>query len=535
MKPGSCWRAENRWQGHELNNAGMLRIIPRVGCARLAFRPSLAFRANHAVGPKLHRSVRCFGKEPVAGAGDGAGAGARAGVQFRKTASMIGKGVLVGTVLTGVVVATTHFTKVNKKDHRDDNREVQPDGTVIVRTKYYDGTRRQEYREDSQGRRHGPYTEWYPEGPLRVQCTYVHGNLHGELTTLYPNGKPESKIDYVNGKLEGHMKEWHPNGTPSEETTFKDGLREGASTRWDSQSTMMSHGHYRAGKREGLHTECHPNGKVASAFNYTDGQLDGEYRTMGEDGVVLTHGTCKGGVELGIQRRWHPNGKKKQESYYGTKGLEGSSTEWYDDGVSVRRQIPYRDGAPEGEAVGWHRDGKKEYVAPYQNGQLEGRVVVWSPEGTVTKEAHYKEGRVTKVVTCLDDQGRETVLPDGEIHVWKLCEAKDETYVYVKIRVPKEAKRVTPFAFTLADGAQTSYKARVEYGTVVGIFPPRYEEATSCIHSERVIYRVGQEVRPSSLNEDPNVECGAGINVHLQRDHCDQWIHDPKYDLYSLP
>ena len=126
-----------------------------------------------------------------------------------------------------------------------------------------------------------------------------------------------------------------------------------------------------------------------------------------------------------------------------------------------------------------------------------------------------------------DDQFRNFVLEDGEIFVWKACKVVKpdgkKSAVYVKLFVPEDAKRVTPYS-------RGCYKARVEYAVVFEIFDDdgnNYNSATSFVHENKtkhLVYTVGEIVRPDSFNPDPNVDCGAGINVHRHMDHCKIWF-----------
>ena len=546
---GIMLEGRHRWGTTDSTNADMLRIIPRLGCSRVGLRPNLMFRPlprlrHRPIVRRLGMVASDAGGDAGAQAGGGAGTGAGGGAGTETKSRKFWKmaiGVGVGTVVLGAVGYQYVL-------HYAFRTEVKPDGSKIVRDKRDDGSRWREYGESPQGRRHGPFTEWYPDGTVKVQATYVDGDLHGTCNSWYSTGRPWEKIEYEAGKWEGPKIRWHPNGQLHEMSTYKNHQLNGQITEWDNDGKVISQGTCKDGRREGVYTEWNFLSRTTSTYTYKEGRLDGEFAVTDENDHVITYGSYKDAKLSGPYYEWHSNGKKKLQANYGPNGMDGITLEWQDDnGVTIEYKIPYkddkvdglvtgwypdgkkkseefhRDGHREGRVLSWYPDGTKACEEFYADGKREGRAVLWNPDGKVTNDVHYKEDRVVSVVSQLDDRGRETVLPDGEIEVWKMCRASDNTYVYVQIRVPEEARRVTP----LQDIGEATYKARVEYGVVVGIQDrdgKAYTEATSFVHNERMVYRVGEEVRPSTLSMDPNVDCGPGIHVHRHRDHCDQWL-----------
>ena len=132
--------------------------------------------------------------------------------------------------------------------------------------------------------------------------------------------------------------------------------------------------------------------------------------------------------------------------------------------------------------------------------------------------------------SLFDERGRDCVLEEGEIYVWKACVIrkidKTETFVYVKLFVPKDAKKVTPLWNNLA------YKSRIEYGRIADIVDEddnHYTMAESIIYTDSrtgkpLQYIMGEFVIPNAYNSDINNSCGAGINVHRHKNHCRQWF-----------
>jgi uncharacterized protein YkwD len=66
--------------------------------------------------------------------------------------------------------------------------------------KYDDGTPRRKFAVDADGRKDGPYTEYFPDGKVKVKATYKAGRLHGTLTQ-YVAGKAVLTQPFQDGKL----------------------------------------------------------------------------------------------------------------------------------------------------------------------------------------------------------------------------------------------------------------------------------------------------------------------------------------------
>ena len=245
------------------------------------------------------------------------------------------------------------------------------------------------------------------------------------------------------------------------------------------------------GKRQGKYISMYDNGKKRFEFSYKDDKLEGAYR------------------------EWHANGQKFRECIYKNGKLEGAYLEWHDNGQKCK-ECYYKNNELEGKYTAWHN-----------NSLLSG---FYARFFLPTKKLYYKElifknGKITKIISMIDGDGRETVLPEGEIVVWKACKYKN-TNVYVKIKVPKEAKRVTVYS----RDPDRIYKARIEYGTVIEIVDEHdnnYTEATSfiCPFDKKINYIVGQQIRGDGYDDDINTKCGQGISVHRYKDHCRNWFY----------
>jgi antitoxin component YwqK of YwqJK toxin-antitoxin module len=65
--------------------------------------------------------------------------------------------------------------------------------------------------------------EWYPNGNIMAESHYdFQGRRHGDWKMWHPDGKPKSLTHYVDNLKQGEQWAWHPNGTLVEYNVHKD-------------------------------------------------------------------------------------------------------------------------------------------------------------------------------------------------------------------------------------------------------------------------------------------------------------------------
>jgi uncharacterized protein len=62
------------------------------------------------------------------------------------------------------------------------------------------------------GKKEGPYTEWYPNGQVRSTGHYKNDDLNGEINYWFEDGKPWAVNNYFRGSPVGHWIEWDRDG-----------------------------------------------------------------------------------------------------------------------------------------------------------------------------------------------------------------------------------------------------------------------------------------------------------------------------------
>lgn len=288
----------------------------------------------------------------------------------------------------------------------------------------------------------------------------------------------------------------YPDGNLKEIFTLMDGLRQGPCVVW------------------------YPNGQKWEERTYVAGKLEGPYRCFYEDGTIEIECTYKGDVKCGEFRRWHPNGQKWEEGYFKdpesvppTVGNEdGPYVSYYPNG-SIDVQCRYRDGKLVGTFRSYYESGGLEVEYTCGDHGEDGLYRRYYEDRSPWITVEYRAGTLIRVISVQDPLGRETVLPAGEIEVWRAgkvtAPGQRPRNVYIQMVVPREARRVTVF------DTDKRYRSRVEYAFVIDIVDHegrRYSEAGP--------YVVGQEVRATSFNADPSVRKGEEIEVCRYKEHC---------------
>lgn len=249
------------------------------------------------------------------------------------------------------------------------------------------------------------------------------------------------------------------------------------------------------------------------------------------DGSFITKKTYRNGILVSEETR-HRCGNITMIVYYDDDGKTHKLEETYwasTDGKS--RSVFYSKGKLE-KMITYYLSGNKHIERNFKDDVRHGSESEWYEDGKLCHEVSYSNGDFQKVLQLFDAKGRNCVLPDGKIIVWKL--AMDDfyirrnqilkyqitgNYVYVKLEVPADARRVTVFD-------DTTFKSRVERATVLEIVDEKgnhHSSAISCINDLKITYVVGNVAVPDKFDADPVNKCSHGISVHLHKDHCDHW------------
>lgn len=222
------------------------------------------------------------------------------------------------------------------------HREYSMDGNVTAAKIYSKGKVIGQGIVDAEGRRQGPWKEFYETGELRSEGSYKQGLREGDWIFYYRDGKEEQRGSYYKGKPEGDWKWTYNNGQTWREESFIDGYEEGLAVEYNDTGKVVSKGNYLAGEREG------------------DWVIDlGDHR---EEGAYVA------GQQQGIWKAYFPSGKLKNEGKYEQGRESGKHTEYYVSG-QIREVGLYKFGLKEGDWYTYNEEGIQTSLITYKQGK----------------------------------------------------------------------------------------------------------------------------------------------------------------------
>ncbi len=294
-------------------------------------------------------------------------------------------------------------------------------------TTYHTNGQPWQYLEVENGRAHGKFMEWHPNGQVKVEAFVIEGTPDlsevAQLTWFFEGlclvydeqGHQAAKIFYDKGLLEGVSLYYHPNGTLSKEVPYhKDGI-DGLVQFFDDQGNCIEKINYSEGVREGSaialwsqnqikYTEewqkgsllngtyFTPDGKeisrvenssgfqavfenntLASLIEYQKGIVDGEVKTFNPKGQLVSLYHIKDEMKDGEEWEYYPSNDAKPSSklciQWKEDTLQGTVKTWYENGV-LESQREMHDNKKHGPSYAWFKDGGLMLMEEYENDLL---------------------------------------------------------------------------------------------------------------------------------------------------------------------
>jgi uncharacterized protein len=248
-------------------------------------------------------------------------------------------------------------------------KEFDEDGRIITLITYKSGfiTERELInRFDNNGKKHGPWKYFYPEGMVRQEGTYNHGLENGYFKEYDKDGNLVSTAKYADGvKLEDVAelvkldvrKDYYPNGKVKIAATYN-----------------------KAGQLEGVRREYSPEGDVERSYIFRNGIMIGE-------GIVTEKGERDG-----YWKEYFNDGKLRAEGKYNKDAREGAWKFYYESGAT-EQEGTYMKGKPEGDWRWYYPEGEVMREESYYNGLLDGLMTEYDEAGNVVTKGQYIEGQ----------------------------------------------------------------------------------------------------------------------------------------------
>ncbi|MBK7132162.1 MAG: toxin-antitoxin system YwqK family antitoxin [Bacteroidales bacterium] len=249
------------------------------------------------------------------------------------------------------------------------SKEYDKDGNLITLLEYNNDflvSRERINRIDSKGLKQGEWKEFYPNGRIKTEKTYVDDNLHGYYKEYDNRGILVLTMLYENGAIVKSRVE----DEPDIETVNK----------YDQDGKLIFSGPYRNNVPVGIHREFGKDGKVINALIYND------------NGVKISEGIVdEAGNHNGKWKDFYPDGKIQAEGQY-TDNRRSGQWKFYNAAQKVEQTGGYNNGRPDGLWKWYYENGALLREEEYFQGQRDGMCTEYSPSGEVIAEGQYSDG-----------------------------------------------------------------------------------------------------------------------------------------------
>jgi antitoxin component YwqK of YwqJK toxin-antitoxin module len=257
--------------------------------------------------------------------------------------------------------------KNGKKDGL--SKEFDEHGVIITLYEYSDDflvSRERINRIDKDGHKQGEWRDFYDDGTLKRELTYVNDQVHGYYREYNEKGVLVSIMLYDNGVL-------------VEESVDDDPEIE-IVNRYDTSGNLIYSGPFRNSIPVGVHREYDGTGNIINSFVYNDNGLK-----MSE-GVVDEEGNRQGEWKIVF-----PDGTVKERGNYIDNRRNGPWS-FYDSDSKLVQRGAYRNGRAEGQWVWFYSDGSVLREEDYYQGRRDGSFVEYSKTGELLIKGEYADG-----------------------------------------------------------------------------------------------------------------------------------------------
>ncbi len=203
------------------------------------------------------------------------------------------------------------------------HRRYDDEGNVTSSKIYENGVVLYEGIVDEQGRKQGPWKEFYTDGVLKAEGSYKDDIKVGEWVYYYPNEEVEQTGNYQDGYPNGLWVWYYPSGQTWREEEFFRGKEDGLSIEYSDTGTVIAKGNYIEGLKDGewfLQVNDHKE-----AGKYFDGLRNGKWvhYYFGNDEKVRFEGAFENGLANGLHTYFYENGNVERRGRYAGGEKEG--------------------------------------------------------------------------------------------------------------------------------------------------------------------------------------------------------------------
>jgi antitoxin component YwqK of YwqJK toxin-antitoxin module len=249
------------------------------------------------------------------------------------------------------------------------SKEYDKNGNVITLMEYHNDflvSRERINRTDNKNLKLGPWKEFYENGKIKNEKSYLDDQLHGYYKEYDQKGNLVMTMLYDKGAIV--------------KSNVEDQPEIEIANKYDKDGKLIYSGPYRDSIPVGVHREFGVDGKVKNAYVYND------------NGLLLSEGIVdEAGNRNGKWKDLYPGGKVQAEGQY-TDNRRSGSWKFYNESGKMIQTGAYNAGRPDGLWKWFYENGAPLREEEYFQGERDGQFAEYSPEGKVITEGQYLAG-----------------------------------------------------------------------------------------------------------------------------------------------
>lgn len=231
---------------------------------------------------------------------------------------------------------------------------------------YNEGKQLISYMEFLHGIPNGKVIDYYPNGNIRRDLTYIDGKLNGTSTEYFPTGEIAKQSNMINDEMDGKFMQYFSPNTIELIANYKNGKIDGTYEQY-AFGRLVTNGTAKDNVQDGFCQEYYEDGiHIWKTYSIKNLLLDGAYNCFSENGDTISKGSFKDGIPLSY---WSKSNELKRGSVFIKEmhlinGIENWKT--YRDGQLILESY-FNNGAKTGLWKMYTKDGKRLYESKLYN------------------------------------------------------------------------------------------------------------------------------------------------------------------------
>ena len=279
-----------------------------------------------------------------------------------------------------------------------------------------------QFLEVIDGRAHGIYREWHPNGTLKLSFSVIEGAadlsesaisswvFEGKNSIWDEEGDLIAEIFYEKGMLQGDSLYYHKNGNLKKKVSYKKDLLQGDSLVFSATGTLLAktsfvddkpHGESFSYKEDGspLYEELFDKGLLLEGTYYNSktgdciSSIKNGYGKRAEfnEGVLEAFVEYKKGLPEGLVESFNPDGVLT-ESYEQREGLKNGTEKIYylERPGSLKISLEWQDDTLQGTIKTWFLNGSQESERKMYQNKKNGPFLAWYESGDLMLQEEYE-------------------------------------------------------------------------------------------------------------------------------------------------